>query len=298
MNKERKGFILKYLLTFAFVFILMGMVFAGSYASNSKSNSGLSAYGFISFASMKITGLASGGGSPSALACDNDLECAEYDAKYPYCENGACVECKTGDTCPCGANGADGNAQCAKDYPASGGDNGYTQCVSGGCAECTTDNNCGYIDLPVCGSSNSCIECKDNNDCETWNSNGDYVCSSNSCVECTESDTSSCGSDTPYCASNTCVQCTDDSQCQDGETCSSNSCVPADCSDDSYYWDNYCECEPSDTDYCGDCSDGVYSSNHKCECDPNAATDPECMKCDPNIPCDCDPAAPDCIGEL
>ncbi|MBX3246284.1 MAG: hypothetical protein KF901_03800 [Myxococcales bacterium] len=174
------------------------------------------------------TGVCSGA-SAMCVACVTGDQC---DAPTPVCDVGSftCVSCLVDGDCSASAPICD---------PAS-----FT------CVGCLVDGHCPAAS-PVCNPDDfTCVECVsgatcgDGNECtldvcmmnacsnppaSAGTTCADGVCSGESamCVECV--DGSTCDVSAPFCVTNACVACRDAADCDDGNDCTTESCVAGAC---------------------------------------------------------------------
>jgi len=150
--------------------------------------------------------------------CASDLDCTGKEA--PYCAQGRCVSCTTGDQCggvaPICSVGhtcvscAVVDAGCPSATPACEAD-------SGRCLECLGDSDCSKDSSKSFCQAGTCVGCvgPGASACAARNA-GKPVCTpSGLCVECASSDDCKFAAN-PICdtSANVCVACTHDEQCQ------------------------------------------------------------------------------------
>lgn len=124
---------------------------------------------------------------PSADAC-NAVETCD-NAALPFCLDeavgGVCVQCQENTDCT-GSQLCDLSGNSCETFSCTAGDEGNALCV---------DN---FAEMPYCGDSQECVECRENAHCTD---SATAVCENFSCVSCTKD--SECGND--FCEAGSCV---------------------------------------------------------------------------------------------
>ncbi len=188
--------------------------------------------------------------------CGDTGDSCVLGSEYPFCVQGECVQCRSGEASQdCGTNAdrcnPDSNmCQCGTNGVCSTIEKPY--CIDGECVECREDTDCkiNSLDRPRCNTNtNSCVECLNSQqDCKAPTP----VCYNDLCVECTttsqcgktatycdiDKNLCMCGSGTPMCEDPTpycyvpsnsdkspyCVQCLEDENCSSTMVCHESTC--------------------------------------------------------------------------
>ena len=152
----------------------------------------------------------------AAGTCASDDDCAGKDA--PYCAQGRCVPCKTGDQCGGGAPICAASHTCVSCAVVDAGCPAATpacEADSGRCLECVGDGDCVHDATKSFCQAGTCVGCPGAGACAGRNPAKPVCLPGGTCAECAMSD--DCKSTAkPICdtSANTCVACTRDDQCQ------------------------------------------------------------------------------------
>jgi hypothetical protein len=150
--------------------------------------------------------------------CANDTDCASKDA--PYCAQGRCVPCKTGDQCGGGSPICSASHTCTSCAAVDAGCPAATPACevdSGRCVECLSGGDCVRDVTRSFCQAGLCVGCAGAgaSACAGRNSAQPICMPSGTCAECATSDDCKAAAK-PICdtTANACVACTHDDQCQ------------------------------------------------------------------------------------
>ncbi len=178
--------------------------------------------------------------------------------------------------------------------------------ATGECVECLYGTHCASKEnRPFC-LKNSCVQCRDNDDCA-----GDEICQNNACQKlscdyaqdaikhaCVCSGTrfnacdaticpKTCSGGTPHCVASSCVECETNDHCADDEICQNNACKKLSCDYAQDAINHACVCSGTRFNACDaticpkTCSAGtpfcVASSCVECTTDDHCAGDEICQ---------------------
>jgi hypothetical protein len=154
----------------------------------------------------------------AAGTCGSDIDCTSKDA--PYCAQGRCVPCKTGDQCGGGAPICSSSYTCVSCAAVDAGCPSATpacEADSGRCLECLVDGDCLRDASKSFCRAGTCVGCAAAGDsaCAGRNPAKPVCMPGGTCAECATSDDCSVTAK-PICdtTANVCVACSRDDQCQ------------------------------------------------------------------------------------
>jgi hypothetical protein len=154
----------------------------------------------------------------AAGTCASDIDCTSTDA--PYCVQGRCVPCKTGDQCSGGAPICSSSYTCVSCAAVDAGCPAATPACetdSGRCLECMADGDCLRDASKSFCQAGACVGCAGAGDsaCAGRNPAKPVCMSGGTCAECVTSDDCAATAK-PICdtTANLCVACSRDDQCQ------------------------------------------------------------------------------------
>jgi hypothetical protein len=152
----------------------------------------------------------------AAGTCASDNDCPGKDA--PYCVQGRCAFCKTGDQCGGGTPICSASHTCVSCAAVDAGCSAATlacEASSGRCVECLGNGDCIRDATKSFCQAGTCVGCAGAgaSACATRDPAKPVCLASGTCAECATSDDCPAPAK-PICDANVCVACTRDDQCQ------------------------------------------------------------------------------------